>query len=68
MLESQPIRTPGVRLGFLMIAGIVVADLIFLYFLISIPFSFLSFILGLLFVLTLPVLFVLILENRCLQF
>ena len=68
MLESQPVRTPGIRLGYLMITGLLVADIIFLYFIITLPFSFLSFILGLLFVITLPALFVLILGTRAVQF
>lgn len=67
MLESQPLRSPGVRLGFLMIAGVLLADIILLYFCITLPFTLLSFILGLLLLLSLPVLATLFVGTQAIQ-
>ncbi|MCB0012749.1 MAG: DUF1648 domain-containing protein [Anaerolineales bacterium] len=67
MLESQPLRSPGVRLGFLMIAGVLLVDVVLLYFCLTLPFSLLSFILGLLLLLSLPVLATLFVGTRAIQ-
>ena len=67
MLESQPLRSPGVRLGYLMIAGVSLADIILFYFCLTLPFSLLSFILGLLLLLSLPILATLFVATRAIQ-
>ena len=67
MLESQPLRSPGVRLGFLMIAGLVLVDIVLIYFCLTLPFSLFSFILGLLCLLSIPVLAALVVGTRAVQ-
>lgn len=56
MLESQPPRTPGVRLGYLLVLLLLLIDALLLFALRALPISIFSFLIGLLLLASLPAL------------
>jgi hypothetical protein len=60
MLESQPPQTPGLRVGFSLLALILLVDALLLVLLIQLPVTFFTFLCGLLLLLSIPALLIVV--------